>query len=73
MAKWITTRRPKEKVRVLVKRRFEDGKEDVRIGYLKHLAGIKSEWYFVVPQYDGEYKYQEIKKWKVIAWQELPV
>jgi len=68
MARWITKKRPKEKERVLVKIRYEDGSETIRIGYLKHPAGVISEWYFVVPKYEGE----SVKKWEVLAWQKLP-
>lgn len=68
MAKWITSRRPKEKVDVLVKIKREDGKEQVRIGWLKHPAGVKKEWYFVVPKYETEDRF----KFEVIAWQKLP-
>lgn len=72
MSKWITKRLPKEKTNVLVCRLFEDGTEDIRIGYLKHPAGVKSEYYFVVPMYEGEYSFKQYKKWDVIGWQKLP-
>lgn len=72
MAKWQTQQLPKEKVEVLVKREFEDGAYDIRIGYLKHPAGVKEEHYFVVPMYDGEYDHKSKVKWKVIGWQKLP-
>lgn len=68
MGGWIITKRPKEKVNVLVKIKFEDGQEQTRIGWLKHPCGVKSEWYFVIPKYEGE----PIKKWEVIGWQKLP-
>jgi len=69
MAKWVTKKLPKAKEYVLVKRIFEDGKKEVRIGYMKHPAGVKSEWYFVIPKYEGE----PIRKWDVIGWQKLPI
>lgn len=69
MSDWITTKRPKEKVKVLVKVKYEDGTHQARIGYLRHPAGVKTEWYFVVPIYDGE----PCKKWEVVGWRKLPI
>jgi hypothetical protein len=73
--KWFVAKFPPKsmlKEDVLVKRKFEDGSEDVRIGYFKYAAGCKDSPYFVVPMYAGEFDYKPHKKWEVIGWHYLP-
>ena len=68
MAKWIKNKFPKERTEVLVKRLFEDGTTDIRIGYLRYSAGDTSSPNFIVPCYEGE----QVRSWFVVGWQKLP-
>lgn len=72
--KWISVkdRLPEEKTYVLVYVKYlasVDFKCNVRHGWLKHPAGVKSEYNFIVPHQEGsEFKYA----WEVTHWMPLP-
>lgn len=64
MTKWITNKYPKEKQDVLIKI-LKNGKETVRIGYLKYSAGCSPS--FIVPKYENEERFN----FEVLGWIEL--
>ena len=71
MAKWITDKFPPNTMintDILIKRKFEDGTKEIRIGYFNLASGCKDSPRYIIPRYEGEDRYN---KWEVVGWQKI--